>query len=259
MQRFEQMYRVHAILQNKKNHTIEKNPYTSFYNLSLLHTVKNNSFLNIFLNNMDSELLSKESSNILVASTILPYPKISEIKNSVNGIQPLPTKTNYSSKVNKNFNQGLKKNNTTIRNCLSCIVPSQTRISSQFGWRNDPFTGKRSFHKGIDIAAPKGSPIFPIKPGVVEKTGFSKSYGNYIRIIHDDGTVSLYAHNEKNLVREGDRVNTNLQIASVGATGRATGNHLHLEILKDGKAINPQDYSDTLQYAEKKHHIEVRG
>ncbi len=255
------MHRIYAISQTNRNNHIEKKSTIPFSNLSYLPILRSNSFLNILLDNFYSELSSPiDISRFSISPDIQAYFKSSEIK-GINNFEKYsyPQKSsNTIPKVTRNFNQKLwKKDSENIS--LSNIVPSQSRISSLFGWRSDPFSGKKAFHKGIDISAPKGTPIFPIQPGIIEEVGNSKSYGNYIKIRHEDGTVSLYAHNEKNLVKKGDTVNTSTQIASVGDTGRATGPHLHLEIIQNGKSINPQTYIKNLQYAEKKHHIETYG
>ncbi|MGC8738953.1 MAG: M23 family metallopeptidase [Candidatus Hydrogenedens sp.] len=247
---------------------IEKNTgIFSLSNLSLLQQIQNTSFLNILLNNMDSEISSNNSPSFVNVSNLPPillsYPKNLEAYNifsgNMNSVSSLKSVANPPVKVLKNFNQKLKNTYKNSSNPLSGIVPLQKRVSSTYGWRNDPFTGKRTFHKGIDISAPRGAPIYPVKAGIVEETGFSKSYGNYVRIKHEDGTSSFYAHNEKNLVKKGEQVDITTQIAKVGSTGRSTGNHLHLEISQNGRIINPQKYFDNLHYAGKNHRIETRG
>lgn len=262
------MHRIHAISCSTKNNIIGKTPNTvSLSRLSLLQTIQNTSFLNLLLNNIETAIPSSNFPDFLSTSTpssfLLSYPKNSEIysnfPNNTNALSSLNNGTSSQTKVLKNFNQKLKNTYTNSSNPLLNIVPLQKRVSSPYGWRNDPFTGKRTFHKGIDISAPQGAPIYPIKAGIVEETGFSNSYGNYVRIKHNDGTSSLYAHNEKNLVKKGEQVDITTQIARVGSTGRATGNHLHLEILQNGRAINPQKCFENLQYAEQNHYIETRG
>jgi len=263
------MHRIHAISYSTKNNITGKNPktFSSLSSLSLLQTIQNTSFLNLLLDNIEAEISSNNFSDFLNTSNhssfLLSYPKNLEVytnfTNNTNSLSSLKNVTNSQTKVLKNFNQKLKNTYINSPNPFLNIVPSQKQVSSPFGWRNDPFTGKRTFHRGIDIAAPQGSPIYPIKAGIVEETGFSNSYGNYVRIKHEDGTSSLYAHNEKNLVKRGEQVDITTQIASVGSTGRATGNHLHLEILQNGRSINPQRYFDNIQYAKQNHHIETHG
>lgn len=262
------MYRIHAISYSTKNNVAKKNPKTfSLSSLSLFQTIQNTTFLNYLLDNMETEISSNNFLKSLItsnlSSVLLPSTKNSEVYNNytIDTNSSLSSKSvpNHHTKVLKNFNQKQKSTHLNSSNPLLNIVPSQKRVSSSYGWRNDPFTGKRTFHKGIDISAPRGAPIYPVKVGIVDETGYSNSYGNYVRIKHDDGTSSLYAHNDKNLVKKGEQVDITTQIATVGSTGRATGNHLHLEILQNGKAINPQRYFNNLQYAKQDHHIEIRG
>lgn len=114
------------------------------------------------------------------------------------------------------------------------------RISSPFGERKDPFTGRERFHHGMDIAANAGTPVFSAAPGKVIFSGKKGGYGNMIEVLHDNGLVTRYGHNAENLVREGDIVSPSRPIARVGSTGRSTGPHLHFEVLKDGKALDPE-------------------
>lgn len=112
-------------------------------------------------------------------------------------------------------------------------------ISSNFGLRNDPFTGERKAHHGIDIAAKAGTPIYPSASGVVSFSGRKDGYGNVVEVKHDNGFVTKYAHTMENLVKEGDKVDVNSPIAYVGSTGHSTGAHLHFEVTKNGYSINP--------------------
>ncbi len=118
-------------------------------------------------------------------------------------------------------------------------LPVEGRISSPYGPRSDPFTGKSRFHKGLDIAAPRGTPIYPRGPGEVIFSGALSGYGNIVIIRHPDGVVTRYAHNEKNLVEAGEEVDGTRPIGLVGSTGRATGPHLHYEVLVDGRPVDP--------------------
>jgi len=113
------------------------------------------------------------------------------------------------------------------------------RLSSGFGFRKDPFTGGVAFHHGIDLAAPEGTPVYPVKEGKVVFSGSAKGYGNLVVVDHGDGFVTKYAHNRANRVAAGDRVNSETVIAEVGRTGRSTGPHLHFELLHEGKRVHP--------------------
>jgi murein DD-endopeptidase MepM/ murein hydrolase activator NlpD len=115
-------------------------------------------------------------------------------------------------------------------------------LSSKFGMRIDPFTGKRARHKGIDIAAKEGSDILAVADGVVTWSGKRKGYGNLVEIDHGNGYTTRYGHNQKQLVEVGDTVRKGQQIALIGSTGRSTGPHVHIEVLHDGNQVNPADY-----------------
>lgn len=113
---------------------------------------------------------------------------------------------------------------------------------SPFGLRKHPISGKQKLHKGIDFAAPEGEPIYALSDGIIRTAAESSSYGNYIILEHADGLCSLYAHCKKLLVRTGSPVKAGQTIAQVGETGAATGAHLHLELWRAGKLLNPEDY-----------------
>jgi murein DD-endopeptidase MepM/ murein hydrolase activator NlpD len=115
-------------------------------------------------------------------------------------------------------------------------------LSSRFGKRNDPFTGKQEFHKGLDFAGKKGSDVIAVGDGVVSWSGKRYGYGNLVEINHGNGYVTRYGHNERNLVQVGDTVRKGQQIALMGSTGRSTGPHVHFEVLHHGKAVNPVRY-----------------
>ena len=115
-------------------------------------------------------------------------------------------------------------------------------ISSKYGMRNDPINGRHRFHKGIDIAGRKGSSIETIASGFVTFAGHKGGYGNVVEIHHSDSLKSRYAHLNTILVKKGSVVRQGEKIATLGATGRVTGPHLHLEVWKNGSAVNPQNY-----------------
>ena len=123
------------------------------------------------------------------------------------------------------------------------VVYSQTAITSSFGKaRVNPDTHKKYGHKGVDLCAPKGAPVLATASGVVEESMDSPSYGKMIRLDHRNGLETLYAHWSARYVNEGARVKRGQQIGAVGATGRATGNHLHYEVLVNGTNVDPLTY-----------------
>ena len=118
-----------------------------------------------------------------------------------------------------------------------------TRVASGFGYRIDPFTKKRRFHYGMDFTAKRGTPVYATGNGIVKRAdNRSSGYGRHIRIDHGFGYVSLYAHLSKYNVRRGQKVKRGDIIGYVGNTGRSAGPHLHYEILKDNKKINPLNF-----------------
>lgn len=119
--------------------------------------------------------------------------------------------------------------------------PVQGVISSYFGRRNLGM-GTAAFHAAIDIAAPSGSPVFAARSGVVTYSDWSGSYGKLVKVRHDDGSETWYAHNRDLLVTVGDRVQRGETIALVGSTGLSTGPHLHFEIHEGGRRVNPLTY-----------------
>lgn len=116
-------------------------------------------------------------------------------------------------------------------------------VSSEFGYRIDPFTGVASGHTGIDLAKVNGTDIYSVLDGEVIMVRYlTTSYGYYVMVDHGGGVVTLYAHCSKILVYEGEEVTAGTKIAEVGSTGKSTGNHLHFEIRIDGEAQNPRAY-----------------
>jgi len=109
-------------------------------------------------------------------------------------------------------------------------MPVDGRISSPPGWRKDPISGELRLHKGTDIAAAYGTEVKAVAAGVVVESRTEGTYGNAVVIKTDDGRTMLYGHNQANLVNVGDRVRQGDVIAQVGATGRATGPHVHFEV-----------------------------
>ena len=117
-----------------------------------------------------------------------------------------------------------------------------TKISSYFGWRTSPLTGKPEFHNGVDIPAGYGTAIYAADGGTVIISERHYSYGNYVVIDHGNGLTTLYAHNTKNLVKVGDVVDRGQQIATCGSTGDSSGNHCHFSVRIDGSPVNPMNY-----------------
>jgi murein DD-endopeptidase MepM/ murein hydrolase activator NlpD len=117
--------------------------------------------------------------------------------------------------------------------------PARGWITSWYGYRNDPFSGNRSFHNGLDIGVDAGTPVLAAMEGVVAETGYSPINGNYILISHHSGWSSFYGHLQTISVRPGQAVSTGSRIAYSGNTGYTTGPHLHFSVFKYGRSVNP--------------------
>lgn len=128
------------------------------------------------------------------------------------------------------------------------LPSSYTKISSRFGYRYHPITGKYSFHTGIDLPAPQNTPIYAIRGGVVSISDYSSSYGNYVVLQHDGGISSLYGHMTSRAVKENDIVKQGQVIGYVGTTGSSTGFHLHFEIRENGTKVNPVQYYPSVHF-----------
>lgn len=115
-------------------------------------------------------------------------------------------------------------------------------ISSVFGRRTDPITGKKAWHHGLDFAGKEGDPVHAVAAGVVVRSDHERGYGNVVEIRHTDGYATIYGHNEKNLVSEGEVVNKGQVIALLGNTGRSTGPHVHFEVRRQGWPVDPKRY-----------------
>jgi murein DD-endopeptidase MepM/ murein hydrolase activator NlpD len=115
-------------------------------------------------------------------------------------------------------------------------------ISSYFGERSDPFDGREAFHKGVDFAGAPGSSVTAVAAGVVTWAGERSGYGKLVEINHGDGFVTRYAHNERTLVTVGQTVKRGEPLALMGSTGRSTGPHVHFEVLRNGRQVDPLSF-----------------
>jgi hypothetical protein len=120
--------------------------------------------------------------------------------------------------------------------------PVTGQVTSDFGWRTDPFTGNPRFHGGLDIAAPLGSPVFAPQAGVVIYSGAYGGYGNVVVLNHGNSLYTVYGHNSRLMVQPGDTVYRGQVISLVGSTGRSTGPHLHFEVHYKHQYLNPVAY-----------------
>lgn len=121
-------------------------------------------------------------------------------------------------------------------------VKSGYRFTSPFGYRRDPKTGGRRLHKGVDFAGPVGTPLYAAADGIVTHAGWSSGYGRLVKVQHEFGIETRYAHQSRIRVKVGQRVSRGERIGDMGASGRVTGPHLHYEVRVGGKAVNPMIY-----------------
>ena len=129
------------------------------------------------------------------------------------------------------------------------VMPVQGKVTSGFGYRIHPITGNRSFHTGVDLAAPEGTPIAAAYGGTVEDTGYTSGRGNYILLSHGDNLQTMYCHLSEIGVQAGDTVDAGETIGLVGTTGMSTGPHLHFELRVSGVRCDPVYVLKGLTYA----------
>ena len=147
----------------------------------------------------------------------------------------------YLFKTDENFYEYFNPEGKSVVKALMKTPIDGARLSSSFGMRKHPILGYNKLHKGLDFAAPTGTPIYAAGNGVIEFVGRNGSYGNYIRIRHNNSYKTAYAHLSKfkKKIYKGLRVNQGDIIGYVGSTGRSTGPHLHYEIIYNNEQINP--------------------
>ena len=141
------------------------------------------------------------------------------------------------------FIPGVGLDRQTLQNAMGELfilpIAAPFRWTSDYGWREDPITGVRSFHTGTDMACPQGTPILASQSGRVSSVGYNRIYGNFIIIDHGNGYQTLYAHQYKTIAKKGQWVSQGTKIGLVGSTGYSTGPHLHFTVYKNGKTVNP--------------------
>lgn len=169
-----------------------------------------------------------------------------DFNNMIESIRPVhraspdseQTQTYYESSMpDKASVSTLSRNNNTVK--PSQWPVSATRISSGFGYREDPFTRQRTFHNGVDIPLRLNTPIHAAGYGIVHKTGYNQVSGRFIVINHPDNYQTIYAHLNRVVVKNGDQVTPDTLIGYSGNTGRSTGPHLHFGLKKNGTSVDP--------------------
>ena len=143
------------------------------------------------------------------------------------------------------FIPGARMNREDLRLALGDLFMyplKGSRLSSPFGWRNDPISGERRYHAAVDLSAPLGTAVKASMEGKVTVVSNDRTYGNFIILSHPGGYQTMYAHLNSFSVKKGDDVAQGTQIGAVGTTGYSTGPHLHFAVFKNGRAVNPLDY-----------------
>jgi murein DD-endopeptidase MepM/ murein hydrolase activator NlpD len=130
---------------------------------------------------------------------------------------------------------------------LSGLPVKKGYTSSRYGLRADPITGKRAMHNGLDVAGKSGSEVLAVASGVVTWAGKDTGLGNFVEISHGEDLVTRYGHNKENLVHPGDIVRKGDTIALMGSSGRSTGPHVHYEVYKNGRSVDPSSYVSRTQ------------
>ncbi len=191
-----------------------------------------------------TEKVKQIEENLLKIDSFLRKKGIRKIKYAVGG-HSLYGKDDIFKYLDINYLSFLEKRSAKIEKILRNIplgYPVYGKITSRFGYRIDPFSGKYEFHRGVDIRAKKGSPVRATADGIVEFAGRHPGYGKMVIIRHKYGFKTLYAHLSKIKTRAGKRVKVGTVIGYVGSTGKSTGPHLHYEVIRYKRAKNPVHY-----------------
>ncbi|MCD6569956.1 MAG: M23 family metallopeptidase, partial [Deltaproteobacteria bacterium] len=179
-------------------------------------------------------LMGSECSPEIITETILA-------RNLHSHIKQLGDSIHIEKEVSKELLARLERQRSIMAHTPS-IWPVRGWLTSPFGWRKSPFTGEREFHKGVDIAARKGTPIYAPADGIVTSYGPNGAFGDFLVINHGYGIVTRYGHLLKSYVSPSRYVHKGDIVACVGNTGRSTGPHLHYEVLVNGVHVNPKRY-----------------
>jgi murein DD-endopeptidase MepM/ murein hydrolase activator NlpD len=157
-------------------------------------------------------------------------------------IERLSRQIDGSEQQRESFDEWLMQRKTGEQALWSAQPVHRAGISSYFGMRVDPFTGQRAMHEGIDFSAKAGTAIMAAGDGIVSFAGEKQGYGRLVEIDHGDDCYSRYAHGKLVVVKAGDRVKKGQVIALMGSSGRSTGSHLHFEVYKHGRPVDPFVY-----------------
>jgi len=163
---------------------------------------------------------------------------MTELERQINATQASLTRQNeYLSMLDMSLTQQAA---SMAKHPTEMPIESYPYLSSSYGWRRNPFNGQLSRHEGLDFSAPQGTPIRAATGGVVRTVTMQSGYGKMVEVDHGEGLITRYAHAKVILVKVGELVMRGQMIARVGSTGLSTGPHLHFEVRRDDKALDPR-------------------
>ncbi|MCI1960196.1 MAG: M23 family metallopeptidase [Clostridia bacterium] len=212
--------------------------------LLVISHIKSIQYVSAEIKNAISTDMSEKQAQYIKNEIVTIVEKIKNVKSKKANITDKKTynitKTDNKNSTNSNIeNKNISKQSV---NTDLWYVPLKGIITSFFGERENPTSENTQFHEGIDIAADENTDVYAARSGTVEFSGYSKSYGNEIKIESDGGYETLYGHLNKSCVKDGEKVKAGQLIAYSGNTGDSTGPHLHFGIYKNGTAENPMDF-----------------
>lgn len=207
---------------------------------TLENILKENSKQLEYLSTKQSELedilIIQEKEELAIKQAILNASKVESVKDqSSDSVQQVDEDVKKPAQQTTEVVSSDKVSSTELQRPVTSY-----RLTSKFGMRTHPITGDRKLHGGVDLAAPKGTPIMSSQSGTVVISQYSSSYGHYVVVDHGDGLSTLYAHLSERLASVGDKVSVGQVIGKMGSTGMSTGSHLHFEVRVNGEKINPQ-------------------
>lgn len=216
------------------------------YNEKLTNLIKQNNDLRIAANLdplTDEEfMMGTGGSSLISAENFFKGKNYSELGDASKILDEIERKIAFQQKLNSQITNALADRQKYIR-AIPAIKPvSGTFPKHSFGIRNNPFSGRPHFHKGIDITAKTGTPVVAAADGVVMRSGYNAGFGIEVTIKHEYGYQTIYAHLSATKVAVGQQVRRGDVVGLVGSTGLSTGPHLHYEVLKDGENLNPADF-----------------
>lgn len=221
----------------------------------LISNQEKEEYLNNRINELENIIKNKESKNNYLVSSdaLIRQVNINTLKiNQAKVIKIfLEKELNKCERLEEDLIKDVKIDKVnTLENSKTTYIKGQwpledyTYISSKFGYRIHPISKTLKFHSGVDIPAPKNTDVLASDDGIVIYANNANGYGNLVKIEHFDGKITVYAHNNSILVKEGDIVKKGQVISKVGSTGNSTGNHLHFEVIVNDELQNPLDCVD---------------